>query len=200
MVGVAQLVRASDCGSEGREFKSPHPPQILQGIMKKIAVLIVGLVVLLPVLGISAEEAQRKYETPYFVLEYPSDWNMLFTGGVVAIAAPKETEEDDFQENVSVSIEPLGSLPTSLEEHMTFSLMDWQAGAKDFKVLDTSSAEIYNQDAIYVVYEKGEFKYKKYILFYKDRVYIVSYNGKTPGYKKYLNKAESIIHAIILKD
>ncbi len=27
MVGVAQLVRASDCGSEGREFESPHPPQ-----------------------------------------------------------------------------------------------------------------------------------------------------------------------------
>ena len=26
MVVVAQLVRASDCGSEGRGFKSPHPP------------------------------------------------------------------------------------------------------------------------------------------------------------------------------
>ena len=26
MVGVAQLVRAPDCGSEGREFKSPRPP------------------------------------------------------------------------------------------------------------------------------------------------------------------------------
>lgn len=27
-VGVAQLVRASDCGSEGRGFKSHHPPHI----------------------------------------------------------------------------------------------------------------------------------------------------------------------------
>ena len=27
MVGVAQLVRASDCGSEGRGFESHHPPQ-----------------------------------------------------------------------------------------------------------------------------------------------------------------------------
>ena len=27
-VGVAQLVRASDCGSEGRGFKSPRPPRI----------------------------------------------------------------------------------------------------------------------------------------------------------------------------
>ena len=26
VVGVAQLVRASDCGSEGRGFKSLHPP------------------------------------------------------------------------------------------------------------------------------------------------------------------------------
>ena len=26
LVAVAQLVRASDCGSEGREFKSPQPP------------------------------------------------------------------------------------------------------------------------------------------------------------------------------
>src|SRR5262249_46516496 len=26
MVGVAQLVRASDCGSECRGFESPHPP------------------------------------------------------------------------------------------------------------------------------------------------------------------------------
>ncbi len=30
MVGVAQLVRAEDCGSSGRGFKSPHSPQIEQ--------------------------------------------------------------------------------------------------------------------------------------------------------------------------
>ncbi len=28
MVVVAQPVRASDCGSEGRGFKSPHPPEV----------------------------------------------------------------------------------------------------------------------------------------------------------------------------
>ena len=28
MVVVAQLVRAPDCGSGGRGFKSPHPPII----------------------------------------------------------------------------------------------------------------------------------------------------------------------------
>ena len=28
MAGVAQLVRASDCGPEGRWFDSSHPPQI----------------------------------------------------------------------------------------------------------------------------------------------------------------------------
>jgi hypothetical protein len=28
MVGVAQSARASDCGSEGREFESHHSPQI----------------------------------------------------------------------------------------------------------------------------------------------------------------------------
>ena len=28
MVGIAQLVRASDCGSEGRGFESLYPPQI----------------------------------------------------------------------------------------------------------------------------------------------------------------------------
>lgn len=29
MVDVAQLVRASDCGSEGRRFESGHPPKLL---------------------------------------------------------------------------------------------------------------------------------------------------------------------------
>jgi hypothetical protein len=28
MVVVAQLVRASDCGSEGRGFESRHPPKV----------------------------------------------------------------------------------------------------------------------------------------------------------------------------
>ena len=28
MVAVAQLVRASDCGSEGRGFETHHPPEI----------------------------------------------------------------------------------------------------------------------------------------------------------------------------
>ena len=32
MVGVAQLVRASDCGSEGRGFESHHPPQKRKGL------------------------------------------------------------------------------------------------------------------------------------------------------------------------
>ena len=32
MVGVAQLVRASDCGSEGRGFEFPRSPQIYIGI------------------------------------------------------------------------------------------------------------------------------------------------------------------------
>ena len=27
MVGIAQLVRAPDCGSGGREFESHYPPQ-----------------------------------------------------------------------------------------------------------------------------------------------------------------------------
>ena len=31
MVVVAQLVRASDCGSEGRGFESHHPPENLKG-------------------------------------------------------------------------------------------------------------------------------------------------------------------------
>ena len=30
MVVVAQLVRASDCGSEGRRFEPGHPPKALQ--------------------------------------------------------------------------------------------------------------------------------------------------------------------------
>lgn len=29
LVGIAQLVRASDCGPEGRRFNSDFPPQIL---------------------------------------------------------------------------------------------------------------------------------------------------------------------------
>ena len=37
MVGVAQLVRASDCGSEGRGFESRHSPQIFfMAILSKI--------------------------------------------------------------------------------------------------------------------------------------------------------------------
>ena len=32
MVVVAQLVRASDCGSEGRGFETHHPPQIITGL------------------------------------------------------------------------------------------------------------------------------------------------------------------------
>jgi hypothetical protein len=37
MVIVAQLVRASDCGSEGRGFETPHSPfkfETLQDILK----------------------------------------------------------------------------------------------------------------------------------------------------------------------
>lgn len=32
MVGVAQLVRASDCGSEGRRFEPGHSPKCFPGV------------------------------------------------------------------------------------------------------------------------------------------------------------------------
>ncbi len=35
MVVVAQLVRASDCGSEGRGFESHHPPLKRKGVYKQ---------------------------------------------------------------------------------------------------------------------------------------------------------------------
>ena len=34
MVGVAQLVRAEDCGSSGRGFKSPHSPHLVSKVVK----------------------------------------------------------------------------------------------------------------------------------------------------------------------
>ena len=33
VVDVAQLVRAPDCGSGGREFESHHPPQNIYGLL-----------------------------------------------------------------------------------------------------------------------------------------------------------------------
>ena len=38
MAGVAQLVRASGCGPEGRGFKSHHSPQICEKTVDKAAV------------------------------------------------------------------------------------------------------------------------------------------------------------------
>lgn len=40
MVGVAQLVRASDCGPEGRGFKSLHSPQIFSQAIVNIKTFI----------------------------------------------------------------------------------------------------------------------------------------------------------------
>ena len=39
MVVVAQLVRASDCGSEGRGFETPHPPKKTLRIFSKCFLL-----------------------------------------------------------------------------------------------------------------------------------------------------------------
>ena len=36
MVGVAQLVRAPDCGSGGRRFESDYPPQYIPGQYKRL--------------------------------------------------------------------------------------------------------------------------------------------------------------------
>ncbi len=36
---VAQLVRASDCGSEGRGFETPHPPYKVQIVVNQLFAL-----------------------------------------------------------------------------------------------------------------------------------------------------------------
>ena len=36
MVGLAQLVRASDCGPEGRRFNSDIPPQVIASVVQRL--------------------------------------------------------------------------------------------------------------------------------------------------------------------
>ncbi len=36
MVGLAQMVRASDCGPEGRRFNSDIPPQVIASVVQRL--------------------------------------------------------------------------------------------------------------------------------------------------------------------
>ena len=59
MVGIAQLVRASDCGSEGRGFESHYSPHLLHNALRKQRVMFTK-----PTLGRSQVVRQRTLTPP----------------------------------------------------------------------------------------------------------------------------------------
>lgn len=124
-------------------------------------------------------------------INYPKDWSIqhrddFFITGII-FSAPEQEKQDDFQENVSVTIEELPT-PLSLNQYTNQSIQEIKK-LSDPTLTSATRTTLANQEARKVIYhgeESGNQLQRMQIWTIKNnQVYIVTYTAKAQEYQKF---------------
>ena len=130
-------------------------------------------------------------------IDYNADWEKKEIDISIVFTSPKESEEDAFQEAVSVVVQDLSVMPMTLEEltgHMEDYLKKADATLEksEPRTLGGSSGH-----SLVVTGKQGELELRMMQVYTvtNGKAYIVSYTAEADKYDKYLPDAESMIES-----
>ena len=158
-----------------------------------------------PALGLTAEP-MKTYTDPLFLysVDYPETWHAKEINNVAVFAAPLDSTEDKFAENVNVVVEDLTRVPTevTLIDYYRKSTGSASKMLTDFKVLEEARTQWIGRDAVVVLYTakiRGEkFKFKAYTVMADKTVYVLTYTAREGDFDSFLPQAERLMRSIRL--
>ena len=142
-----------------------------------------------------------------FTVRYPQDWlvkelNDPITGAIVVFNSPIEDRSDIFSEKVYITIEPLSTEITNLEQYtQTVLSRIEQLEASNVKVYDEfeTKTKIDNFPARTVIYSRREnglsLKQMETFTIRNNRVYTAIYTAQAAEFSEFSNKAQKIINS-----
>ena len=118
---------------------------------------------------------------------------------VVVFRSPKKNSADSFQEEMTVSIEPLEK-PMSLDEYNKQSVN--QIKTADVKILEETSKTLANNPGHVVIFDAkdGETNTKKMQTWtlMNNKAYVLTYTAEKTEYSEYIKTAETMMKSLEL--
>jgi hypothetical protein len=143
-----------------------------------------------------------------FTAEYPAGWvNKIKEGKRVFFTSPEESSQDDFRQNINISVTSNPQYGTTLKvKDIIQEIIDQVGGAFDnFKEESRKSLKWNGIDAFEITYtgdsksgDKISVRITQRLCFYKTRLYLVTYTALKND-DAYLATAKQIINTIKFK-
>jgi hypothetical protein len=142
---------------------------------------------------------------PAYSIEYPSDWELSktpTTGVSFAILSQKESNQDNFRENVNLVIQDLSAYDMNLNSYIALSESQIETLVLDGKILESKRIE--NKDLPFqkMIYTGTQdifkLQFEQYIWVSKKKAFILTLTCEEAQFSDYIQTGEKILDSFIL--
>ncbi|TBR58943.1 serine/threonine protein kinase [Westiellopsis prolifica IICB1] len=181
----------------------PSEP-ILWKALIGVGIVTASAIALVPIL-IPSEKLESYSNMTYGIsIKYPQTWMLSEipdsrTGSLAKFISPKESNSDQYQENVILFV----NLPANnkkLDEYTRNSITEIKQFFPDAKIISEGKTELAKLPAYQIVYtgkEEGNDVQVLQVWTIKDnRIYLINYTAQVSKYSKYLKSAQTMIHSL----
>ncbi|MFN9557577.1 MAG: protein kinase domain-containing protein [Dolichospermum sp.] len=200
------------------DFRNRYPTakEALQAVKKLLPQpidwkLLLGLVmtifISLTILVITKKDDFNVYENSQYgiKIKYPKTWERQdlenpITAEVVTFISPKQSDTDNFQEKVTISVDKFSGRLDDLQKSSIQEINNTVSGAK---ILDKSVTTLANKEASQLVFtgKNGQdiLKNMQVVTLIGDKAYTITYTAKIDDYDQFVETADKMINSLEIK-
>ncbi len=181
---------------------APTPPPLWKGaIAVGVAAVLAGMAVLPRIITQKEEFVSYEDAKSGIKISYSKRWSIQdtpdgVTGDVARFLSPKEGKADEFQENLSISVENLSSRPMSLNEYTEESVRIIRTHS-DASAPPASAATLGHRQAMEVVFvgKEGNIEVQRLQIWTvkNNKAYVITYTAEKGKYSKFLQTSREMI-------
>jgi serine/threonine-protein kinase len=197
------------------DFRKRYPTakEALQAVKKLLPQpidwkLLVGLgmtiFISLTIFFITKKDDFNIYENSQYRIKvkYPKTWERQdlenpITAEVVTFISPKQSDTDNFQEKVTISIDKFSGRLDDLQKSSIQEINNTVSGAK---IVDKSVTTLANKEASQLVFTgkngKDILKNMQVVTLKNDQAYTITYTAKIDDYDQFVETAEKMINSL----
>ena len=200
------------------DFRNRYPTakEALQAVKKLLPQpidwkLLLGLVmtifISLTILVITKKDDWNGYENSQYgiKIKYPKTWERQdlenpITAEIVTFISPKQSDKDNFQEKVTISIDKFSGRLDDLQKSSIQEINNTVSGAN---IVDKSVTTLANKEASQLVFtgKNGQdiLKNMQFVTLRGDQAYTITYTAKIDDYDQFVETAEMMIKSLEIK-
>ncbi|HWZ23591.1 MAG TPA: PsbP-related protein [Cytophagaceae bacterium] len=145
----------------------------------------------------------QKIDELSYSIKYPSTWKIDNTGrnGITFLLfAEKESQNDNFGENINLLIQDLHSMNLDLDKYTQISEEQIKANGNLIESKRISKNRIDSQQLTYeALFKTNQLKFRQYYFLKDEKAYILTFTATTETYDKYIEIAEKIMNTFKVK-